>query len=72
MNTSDDIKDTITKPIKIGINTFIDAHSKVLKGSTIANNSIIGAYSVVIKSITDNEICADNPCNFYKKIILRP
>lgn len=69
LNRCDDIKDTITKPIKTGNNTFIGAYLKVLKRANIVNNSIFETNSIITKSLPDDEICAGNPFNFYKKII---
>ena len=57
-----------TMPVYIGDNTFIGAHSIVLKGVSIGDFSIIGAGSVVAKSVPANEIWAGNPAKFIKKI----
>ena len=62
-----DIAGTITKPIMIGNNAFIGAHSTILKGVNIGNNAIIGACSVVTKDVPANEIWAGNPAKFIKK-----
>ena len=56
-----------TKPVVIGNNSFIGAHSIILKGVSIGENSIIGAGSVVAKSIPPREIWAGNPARFIKK-----
>lgn len=63
-----DIENTISKPVKIGNNVFIGAHSTILKGVTIGDDSIIGACSVVTKSIPANEIWAGNPAKFIRTI----
>jgi acetyltransferase-like isoleucine patch superfamily enzyme len=64
-----EIKDTIkTKPVHIGENVFIGAHTTILKGTFIGNNSIIGAGSLVSGHIPENEIWGGNPANFIKKI----
>ncbi len=63
-----DIVNTTTRPVIIGNNAFIGAHSTILKGVTIGNNAIVGACSVVTKSIPDNEIWAGNPAKFKRKI----
>ncbi|SFK80976.1 Hexapeptide repeat of succinyl-transferase [Porphyromonadaceae bacterium KH3CP3RA] len=60
---------TNNKPVVIGDNVFIGAHSTILKGVTVGNNSIIGACSVVTKSIPENEIWGGNPAKFMKKIV---
>ncbi|MDY9918299.1 MAG: acyltransferase [Proteiniphilum sp.] len=59
---------TDNKPVIIGNNVFIGAHSTILKGVTVGNNSIIGACSVVTRSIPENEIWAGNPAKFIRKI----
>ena len=56
------------KPVVIGDNVFIGAHSTILKGVTVGNNAIIGACSVVTRSIPENEIWAGNPAKFIKKV----
>lgn len=56
------------KPVVIGDNVFIGAHSTILKGVTVGNNSIIGACSVVTRSIPENEIWGGNPAKFIKKV----
>lgn len=43
----------VTKPVTIGEDVFIGAHSIVLKGVTIGDRSIVGAGSVVTK---DNQV----------------
>ena len=58
------------KPVVIGDNVFIGAHTTILKGVTIGNNSIIGACSVITKNIPANEIWAGNPARLIKNIIL--
>ncbi|MEY4572060.1 MAG: hypothetical protein RLZ10_1286, partial [Bacteroidota bacterium] len=63
LNKELDTSNTITKPVTIGDNVFIGAHTTILKGVSIGNNSIIGACSVVTKSIPDNEIWAGNPAS---------
>lgn len=64
---SDKIK-VNNKPVVIGDNVFIGAHSTILKGVTVGNNSIIGACSVVTRSVPENEIWAGNPARFVKLI----
>jgi acetyltransferase-like isoleucine patch superfamily enzyme len=63
-----DLKMAKTKKIMIGSNTFIGAHSTILKGVIIGDNSIVGACSVVTKNIPSNEIWAGNPARFIREI----
>lgn len=63
-----DVIGTKTKPVIIGDNVFIGAHSTILKGVTIGKNSIIGACSVITKNVPENEIWAGNPGKFIKSI----
>ncbi len=56
------------KPVSIGNNVFIGAHSLILKGVSIGENSIVGAGSVVSKSIPANQIWAGNPAKFIRNL----
>lgn len=56
------------RPVVIGDNVFIGAHTTILKGVIIGENSVIGACSVISKNIPANEIWAGNPAAFIKKI----
>lgn len=67
-NPKADFVNKIKKPVIIGNNVFIGAHSLILKGVTIGENAIIGAGSVVTKSIPKNEIWAGNPAKFIRNI----
>lgn len=67
-NKDQDVQNTKTKPVTIGNNVFIGAHSTVLKGVTIGDNAIIGACSVVTKDIPINEIWAGNPAKMIRRI----
>lgn len=51
----------VTRPVSIGEDVFIGAHSIVLKGVTIGDRSIVGAGSVVTKSIPADEVWGGNP-----------
>jgi acetyltransferase-like isoleucine patch superfamily enzyme len=68
MDRITDVENTKTKPVKIGNNVFIGAHSTILKGIQIGDNAIVGACSVVTKSIPDNEVWAGNPVGFIRTI----
>lgn len=67
-NKVDDFKNRKNKPVKIGNNVFIGAHSTILKGVEIGDNSIIGACSVVTKNIPANEIWGGNPAILLRKL----
>ena len=57
----EDYAHVVTKPVTIGNDVFIGAHSTILKGVTIGDKAIIGAGSVVAKSVPAGEIWAGNP-----------
>ncbi|WOK06282.1 acyltransferase [Imperialibacter roseus] len=63
-------KSNISKrPVSIGDNAFIGAHSTLLKGTIVGENSIIGACSVVRgATIPANEVWAGNPAVFIKRL----
>lgn len=56
------------RPVEIGRNAFVGAHSIILKGVTIGENSVVGAGSVVSRDIPANEIWAGNPASFLRKV----
>ncbi len=56
------------KDIVIGKDSFIGAHSIILKGVSVGAKSVIGAGSVVTKSIPDAEIWAGNSAKFIRKL----
>jgi acetyltransferase-like isoleucine patch superfamily enzyme len=58
-----------TKPVIIKRNSFIGAHSTILKGVTIGEGAIIGACSVVTKNIPPYEVWAGNPIRFISDAI---
>lgn len=58
----------ISRTVVVGPNSFIGAHSIILKGVEIGENSVVGAGSVVTKSIPQNEIWAGNPAKFVRRI----
>ncbi len=59
----------ITKPIRIGKNSFIGVRAMILPGVSIGDRAIVGAMSVVSKDVPDHQIVAGNPA---KKIGGRP
>lgn len=58
----------IAKPITIGNNVWIGAHSTILAGVTIGDHSVIGAGSVVTKSIPSNVVAVGVPCRVMREI----
>lgn len=57
------------KPIVIGPNAFVGAHSIILKGVKIGNGSVIGAGSLVTRDVPDMEIWGGRPAQFIRKVI---
>lgn len=66
-NRPEDRTKTKTRPVVIGDDVFIGAHSIILKGVEIGNRAIVGAGSVVTKSIPNGEIWAGNPARPLRK-----
>lgn len=63
-----DKEHTVKKRVLLRKNSFIGAHTTILKGVEVGENSIIGACSVIAKDIPKNEVWAGNPARFIKKI----
>jgi acetyltransferase-like isoleucine patch superfamily enzyme len=63
----EDYSGVVNRPVTIGNDVFIGAHSTILKGVTIGDRVIVGAGSVVAKSIPAGEIWAGNPARFIAK-----
>lgn len=59
-----------SRPITIGNDVFIGAHSTILKGVNIGDRAIIGACSVVTKTIPPDQIWGGNPAKFIRNIDL--
>lgn len=57
----------ITKPVKIGDETYIYNNSVILPGSTIGKHCVIGANSVVNSNIPDYSIAVGNPAKVIKQ-----
>jgi acetyltransferase-like isoleucine patch superfamily enzyme len=49
------------KPIHIGDDVWIGAHSTILKGVTIGKGAVIGAGSVVTKDVPEYAVAVGNP-----------
>lgn len=62
-----DEAERLYKPVIIGSDVFIGAHSTILKGVTIGDGAIVGACSVVTKNIPAGEIWAGNPAKFIRR-----
>lgn len=60
----EDYSTAVTRPVTIGNDVFIGAHTTILKGVTIGDKAIIGAGSVVAKSVPAGEVWAGNPARF--------
>lgn len=58
----------VSRPVTIGNDVFIGAHSIILKGVTIGERSIIAAGSVVTKSVPEDELWGGNPAHFIRKM----
>ncbi|OUO91250.1 maltose acetyltransferase [Gordonibacter sp. An230] len=56
------------KPISIGNNVWIGAHTVVNPGVTIGDNTVIGSGSVVTKDVPANVVAAGNPCRVLRSI----
>lgn len=59
----------VTKPVTIGEDVFIGAHSIILKGVTIGDRSIIGAGSVVTKDVGPDEVWGGNPAKKIRSLV---
>ena len=58
----------IVKPVTIGDDVFVGAHSIVLKGVNIGTRSIIGAGSVVTGDVPPDEVWAGAPARCVRKL----
>ena len=59
----------VTRPVTIGEDVFIGAHSIILKGVTIGDRSIVGAGSVVTKDIPADEVWGGNPARKIRSLV---
>lgn len=58
----------ITKPINIGNNVWLGAHSVILPGIVIEDNVIVGAGSVITKNLEKNSVYAGSPAKKIKDL----
>ena len=63
------IEEADAKPVTVGDNVWIGAHSAILKGVTIGDNSIISTHSVVTGDVPENCIYGGIPAKLIKKEI---
>lgn len=68
MDDAADREHTAHKPVEIGSDVFVGAHSTILKGVKIGDRSIVGACSVVTRDIPPDEIWAGNPARMLRKV----
>lgn len=62
------MKNFISKEIRIGNNVWIGANVTILKGVTIGNNVVIGANTIITNNINDNFMVVENKNFKIKKI----
>ncbi len=60
--------DMLPKPVKIGKNVWIGAHSTILGGVTVGDNAVIAAGAVVNKDVPANTVVAGVPAKIIKRI----
>jgi len=58
----------LIKPINIGNNVFIGAHTTILAGVNIGNSVIVGAGSLVTKNVPDNTVIGGVPARVLKSL----
>lgn len=58
----------IEKPVTIGSNVWIGAHSVILPGVTIGNNVVVGAGSIVTKDLAENSVYVGSPAKKTKSL----
>lgn len=63
-----DLANARRRPVSIGEDVFIGAHTTILKGVTIGDRAVVGACSVVTRDIPPDEIWAGNPAAFVRTL----
>jgi acetyltransferase-like isoleucine patch superfamily enzyme len=58
----------VTKPVTIGDNVFVGAHTTVMKGVTIGADTVVGASSVVLHSLPAGVIAGGNPARVIREL----
>ncbi len=67
-DSATDGANTRAKPVQIGNDVFVGAHTTILKGVKIGNGAVVGSCSVVTKDIPDNELWAGNPAKYIRTL----
>jgi len=62
----------VSRPIVLGNNVWVGAHSIILPGVTIGSNSVIGAGSVVTRDIPSRSVACGNPAKVLYKSDVNP
>ncbi len=60
--------DMFPKPVKIGKNVWVGAHSTILPGVTVGDNAVIAAGAVVTKDVPANTVVAGVPARKVKDV----
>ncbi|MBV8220093.1 MAG: hypothetical protein JO325_16630 [Solirubrobacterales bacterium] len=58
----------VTKPVTIGDNVFVGAHTTVMKGVAIGADTVVGACSVVLHSLPAGVVAGGNPARVIREL----